>query len=55
MSFDSGYDGFVAFESKTDLIEYYRDRIGAKVLGGQRMYIDTGAAAQLVKQYMEEN
>ena len=55
LSFDSGYDGYVAFESKTDLIEYYRDRIGAKLLSGQRMYIDTNTDAQLVRQYLEEN
>jgi len=54
-SFDNGYAGFVSFESKTKLIDHYRESLGAHVLFGNIMAIDTIAAAKLVKQYFPEN
>lgn len=51
VSFDRGYEGFVAFDSKTVLIEHYQKSLGAIHLGGRRMYIDTRAAGRLVSQY----
>jgi len=53
VSFDRGYEGFVAFDSKTALIEHYQNTLGATHLGGRRMYIDTIAAAKLVSQYFK--
>lgn len=48
-SFEAGCDGFVAFTAKSDLIEHYKETLGAKVLSGQRMYIDEEAAQVLIK------
>lgn len=53
VSFDKGYEGFVAFDSKTALVEHYQKTLGATHLGGRRMYIDTKAAGKLVSQYFK--
>jgi hypothetical protein len=53
-SFDLGYDGYVSFESKTRLIEHYKKSLGASVLFGNMMAIDTRAAARLVTQYFPD-
>lgn len=51
-AFQQNYDGFVAFESKTRLIEHYKKTLGAEQMGsGIRMAIGTHAAIKLVKQY----
>ena len=50
-SIESGYNGFVAMDAKTSLIDYYRDKLGAKVLFGQRMFIDEGPARRLYEKY----
>ena len=54
-SLDNGYAGFVSFESKTTLIDHYRVTLGAHVLFGNIMVIDTRAAINLVRQYFPEN
>ncbi|QJD80217.1 hypothetical protein [Spirosoma rhododendri] len=52
-SFDKGYDGFIVFESKTKLVSHYRDLLGAQRLGNSvRMFVDTKAASQLIKNYL---
>ena len=53
VSFEKGYEGFVAFDSKTILIEHYRKTLGATHIGGRRMYIDTKAAEKLVSNYFK--
>ncbi len=50
-SFDKGYEGFVAFDSKTALIKHYEKSLGARHFRGQRMFIETRAAEQLVAKY----
>lgn len=55
LSFDKGYSGYVSFESKTRLIEHYQKTLGAHVLFGNIMAIDTRAAARLVEQYFPQN
>jgi hypothetical protein len=52
ISFDKGYEGFVAFDSKTALIEHYEKSLGATHFRGQRMFIETRAAAQLGRQIL---
>jgi hypothetical protein len=52
-SFDKGYDGFVAFDSKTKLIQHYQDTLGAKWFKGTRMYIDSVAAEKLISNYFK--
>lgn len=53
---NAGYDGFVFFDAKTDLIEHYKERIGAIQIGtSQRMYINEEAADLLLKKYYGGN
>jgi hypothetical protein len=51
LAFDKGYDGYVSFENKTKLIARYQNTLGAHVLFGNIMAIDTRAATRLVDQY----
>lgn len=53
LAFDRNYDGYVAFDSKTQLISHYQKSIGATHLRGQRMFIDTESAGKLVSQYFK--
>jgi len=53
-SMEKGYDGYVAFDSKTVLIEHFIKTLGAAYLGGQRMYIDDRTAAKLIQQYFKK-
>ena len=55
LSFDKGYGGYVSFESKSRLMEHYQKSLGAHVLFGNIMAIDTRAARQLINQYFPEN
>jgi hypothetical protein len=48
MAFDMGFEGFVAFTTKTKLIEHYEKAFGAERMFGQRMCIATEAAKKLV-------
>jgi len=52
-SFDNGYDGYVAFDSKTKLIQHYQDSLGARWFKGTRMYIDSIVAKKLIAQYFK--
>ena len=52
-SWNRGYEGFVAFVSKTKLIAHYEKTLGAHHIGGQRMAIGTEAAAALIDQYFK--
>lgn len=53
ISFQSGCDGFVAFTAKSSLVDYYRSTLGAKVIRGQRMYIDGASASILINKYLK--
>lgn len=54
-SFQSGHDGYVSFDAKSDLIEHYKQTLGAVQVGRtQRMQLDRTAALRLVKQYFGE-
>jgi hypothetical protein len=55
LSFDKGYDGFVSFESKTKLIEHYKQTLNAHVLFGNIMAIETKVATKLMHQYFPQN
>lgn len=54
LSFDKGYSGYVSFESKTKLIEHYQKTLGAHVLFGNIMAIDTRSAVRLIEQYFPQ-
>lgn len=55
-SFENGFDGFVYFDAKSDLINYYRKKLGAKQIGkSQRMYISGEASLKLYNKYYGGN
>ncbi len=54
LSFEKGFEGYVIFESKTKLIPHYAESLGAKLIWGIRMLIDTPAALILVRQYFKD-
>ena len=53
LSFQKGFDGFIAFHSKSKLVDHYTKTLGAKHHGGQLMIIDTDAAKKLVDKYFK--
>ena len=53
VSFQRGFDGFVAFDAKTKLIEHYEKTLGAYTLGKQRMVIPTKPAQTLIDKYFK--
>jgi hypothetical protein len=53
VSFQRGFDGFVAFDAKTKLIPHYEKTLGAYRFGGQRMIIPTQSAQILIDKYFK--
>jgi len=53
LSFQRGGAGFVSFQSKSQLIDYYIKKLGAYHFGNHRMVIDTDAAQKLVDKYFK--
>lgn len=53
VSFQHGFDGYVAFTAKTKLIDHYTKTLGAYSIGGQRMVISTQSAKFLVEKYFK--
>ena len=53
VSFQRGYDGFVAFTAKTNLIEHYEKMLGAYHFKNGRMIIPTDSARKLVETYFK--
>lgn len=53
VSFQKGFDGFVAFDAKTKLINHYEKSLGAYHFGGQRMIIPTHSAQILIDMYFK--
>lgn len=53
ISFHRGFDGYVSFTSKTQLIEHYEKTIGAKNVGGHLMVINSDAALKLIDKYFK--
>lgn len=51
LSFERGYEGYVTFISKTDLIEHYIERLHAEVLFDNKMQLNTKASEFLVGIY----
>jgi len=54
VSLEKGYEGYVAFDSKTLLIEHYKQTLGATRLIRQRMFVDPIAAYRLISRYFKE-
>jgi len=54
VSFEYGYEGYVSFLSKTQLIEHYEKTLGAFHIGGRVMIIETQAARKLINKYFKK-
>jgi len=52
-AFELNYDGVVSFIAKTQLISHYQQTLGAKLFGGNRMFIDTKEALILTTKYFK--
>lgn len=52
-SFQMGFEGFVAFTSKTNLIKHYEESLGAYHFKNNRMILDTEASEKLVLKYFK--
>jgi hypothetical protein len=53
ISFQKGYEGYVAFTAKTKLINHYEKTLGAYHFKNQRMIIETQASRVLVEKYFK--
>lgn len=53
VSFQKGFEGFITFTAKTQLIEHYEKTLGAFHFKNQRMIIDTIAAKRLIEKYFK--
>jgi len=53
VSFQKGFNGFVVFTAKTNLIKHYEKTLSAFHFKNQRMIIDTKASEFLVKKYFK--
>jgi len=51
LSVEFGFEGFLSFDAKTNLIEHYKKSLGAIHIGGQKMIIDNAAAFRLISKY----
>lgn len=51
----SHYQGFLAFESKTELIPLYQQKYGAISAGGLKMFIEPAQGEQLIQQYLSSD
>lgn len=50
---ESNYKGFLSFESKTKLIEWYKEKFYAKIAIGQKMYIEPEDGEKLIEEYLK--
>jgi hypothetical protein len=51
LSVEHGFEGFLAFDAKTALIEHYKKVLRAIHIGGQKMIIDNVSAFSLIAKY----
>lgn len=54
VSFQAGFEGFLAFTAKTKLMKHYEENLGAIHFGRRRMLIQTHSAKLLVEKYFKE-
>ena len=53
ISFQKGFEGYVAFTAKTKLIDHYEKALGAYHFKNQRMIIESQPARVLVEKYFK--
>ena len=51
LSFQRGHEGNVAFISKSQLIEHYKETLGAMHFGGRLMVIEFNVSLKLINKY----
>jgi hypothetical protein len=54
LSFQRGFDGYLSFLSKTNLLEHYEKTLGAVHIGSLLMVINTKAALKLIDKYFDK-
>ena len=54
VSFDKGYDGYLAFDAKTLLVKHYQATLYATHFKGTKMMIETTAANRLISKYFKK-
>ena len=54
LSFQRGFEGYLSFLSKTNLIDHYEKTLGAIHTGGQLMVINTNVALKLTNKYFNK-
>ena len=54
LSFQRGFEGYLSFLSKTNLIIHYEKTLGATHVGGNLMIINTVAALKLINKYFDK-
>ena len=54
LSFDKGYEGYLAFDAKTILVQHYKETLFATHFKGTKMIIETLAANRLINQYFKK-
>lgn len=54
LSFSKGYDGYLAFDAKTALIQHYQETLFATHFKGTKMIIETTAANRLINRYFKK-
>ena len=53
LSFENGFEGYLAFDAQTALIKHYHDTLLATHFRGTKMMIETPAANKLINQYFK--
>ena len=54
LSFQRGFEGYLSFLSKTNLIGHYEKTLGATHIGGNLMIINTISALKLINKYFDK-
>jgi hypothetical protein len=54
LSFQRGFEGYLSFLSKTNLINHYEKTLGASHAGGNLMIINTISALRLINKYFDK-
>lgn len=54
LAFHRGFEGYLSFRAKSQLISHYETTLGAQHVGGQIMVINTASALKLINKYFKE-
>ncbi len=47
------YRGFLSFDSKTELLDFYQNKYGATRVSGQKMFINSEVGIELIKTHLQ--